>query len=193
LTAHGADSNFLPTVLKRLCSLSSKNGNSSATAFEESLSKSFLVSADMAHAVHPNYSNKYEDHHKPRLNQGVVLKVQFPSPLPISFNNNHCFPELVLMWQINANARYATNSPGMVLMDEVARRAGKNVTLQRFVVRNDSSCGSTIGPMLAAKLGLRYPSPSRSRFSVLETTNLQDCGYGESATEYAFVSGDGGE
>ena len=40
-------------------------------------------------------------------------------------------------------------------MDEIARRAG-NVELQRFVVRNDSSCGSTIGPMLAAKLGLRY-------------------------------------
>ena len=39
-------------------------------------------------------------------------------------------------------------------MDEVARRAG-NVELQKFVVRNDSACGSTIGPMLAAKLGLR--------------------------------------
>lgn len=43
----------------------------------------------------------------------------------------------------------------MVLLDEVARRA-KGVELQRFVVRNDSSCGSTIGPMLSAKLGLRY-------------------------------------
>jgi aspartyl aminopeptidase len=43
----------------------------------------------------------------------------------------------------------------MVLLDEIARRAGKGVELQRFVVRNDSSCGSTIGPMLAAKLGLR--------------------------------------
>jgi aspartyl aminopeptidase len=40
-------------------------------------------------------------------------------------------------------------------MDEIARRAG-NVELQHFVVRNDASCGSTIGPMLAAKLGLRY-------------------------------------
>ena len=92
----------------------------------------------MAHAVHPNYSTKYEDQHKPKLNQGVVLKV-FPKHMTD---------------KINANARYATNSPGMLLMEEVARRAG-NVELQRFVVRNDSSCGSTIGPMLAAKLGLR--------------------------------------
>lgn len=94
----------------------------------------------MAHAVHPNYGSKYEDKHKPKLNQGVVLKVN-----SISITSNI---------QINANARYATNSPGLVLIDEIARRAGQ-AQLQRFVVRNDSSCGSTIGPMLAAKLGLR--------------------------------------
>jgi len=76
LTAHGANSNFLPTILKRLSSLpSSKSDKASATALEESLSKSFLVSADMAHAVNPNYQTKYEDKHKPRLNEGAVLKV----------------------------------------------------------------------------------------------------------------------
>jgi len=55
--------------------------------------------------------------------------------------------------KINANARYATNSPGIVLVQECARTA--SVPLQLFVVRNDSSCGSTIGPMLSAKLGMR--------------------------------------
>jgi aspartyl aminopeptidase len=76
LTAHGADSNFLPTILSRLSSLpKSNNERISATALEESLSKSFLVSADMAHAVHPNYAKMYEDKHKPKLNHGVVLKV----------------------------------------------------------------------------------------------------------------------
>jgi len=80
LTSQGADSNFLPTILSRLSSLSaSNNSNGSATVFEESLSKSFLISADMAHAVHPNYSTKYEDKHKPKLNQGVVLKVAISS------------------------------------------------------------------------------------------------------------------
>lgn len=76
LTTQGADSNFLPTVLSRLSALpTSKDGKSSHTAFEESLTKSFLISADMAHAVHPNYAIKYEDKHKPKLNHGVVLKV----------------------------------------------------------------------------------------------------------------------
>ena len=82
LTTQGADSNFLPTVLSRLSALpASQDGKSSQTAFEESLSKSFLVSADMAHAVHPNYAIKYEDKHKPKLNHGVVLKVTVPYSL----------------------------------------------------------------------------------------------------------------
>jgi aspartyl aminopeptidase len=74
LTAHGADSNFLPTVLTRLCALP----GGSPTAYEETLSKSFLISADMAHAVNPNFDTKYEDQHKPKLNHGVVVKVFTP-------------------------------------------------------------------------------------------------------------------
>ena len=82
----------------------------------------------MAHSVHPNYPGKYESQHRPEMNKGTVIK-------------------------INANARYATNSPGIVLVQECAREAG--VPLQLFVVRNDSSCGSTIGPMLSAQMGMR--------------------------------------
>lgn len=99
-----------------------------ATAYEQTMSSSFLLSADMAHAVNPNFGAKYESDHRPEMNKGPVIKV-------------------------NANAHYATNSPGIVLLQEVARKEG--VPLQLFVVRNDSSCGSTIGPILAAHLGAR--------------------------------------
>ncbi|KAA8645934.1 hypothetical protein EYZ11_002528 [Aspergillus tanneri] len=156
-TAQGADSNVLPGIIRRLSVLPSPAaGNADlATAYEESLSTSFLLSADMAHAVHPNYAGKYESGHRPEINKGPVIK-------------------------INANARYATNSPGIVLLQEVARKAaddGGGVPLQLFVVRNDSSCGSTIGPMLSAALGARtldLGNPQLSMHSIRETGGTYD-------------------
>ena len=107
----------------------------------------------MAHSINPNYSGNYESEHKPEMNKGTVIKV-------------------------NANARYATNSPGIVLLEEAARRA--KVPLQLFVVRNDSSCGSTIGPMLSAKLGIRtldLGNPQMSMHSIRETGGVHDVGF----------------
>jgi aspartyl aminopeptidase len=160
-TAQGADSNMLPAVIRRLSVLpSAAAGNEDvSTAFEETLSTSFLLSADMAHAIHPNYSGKYESDHRPEINKGPVIK-------------------------INANARYATNSPGIVLLQEVARKAAEGgregVPLQLFVVRNDSSCGSTIGPMLSAALGARtldLGNPQLSMHSIRETGGTYDVGH----------------
>lgn len=170
-TAQGADSNLLPSVIFRLTVLdfpSEKDTNTRAelettSGYEQSLATSVLLSADMAHAVHPNYPTKYESDHRPEMNQGVVVK-------------------------INANARYATNSPGIVLLQEVARRAEPSddgyhnddpdgVPLQLFVVRNDSRCGSTIGPMLAAALGARtvdLGNPQLSMHSIRETGGVYD-------------------
>ncbi|KAL2155905.1 hypothetical protein VTH82DRAFT_647 [Thermothelomyces myriococcoides] len=156
LSAHGADSNLLPAILRRLSVLPGASSSSSSssptesTAFEQTLATSFLLSADMAHAVHPNYAAKYERNHTPALNGGPVIK-------------------------INANQRYATNSPGIVLIQEVARRA--RVPLQLFVVKNDSPCGSTIGPMLSAKLGVRtldLGNPQLSMHSIRETGGSAD-------------------
>ena len=116
----------------------------------------------MAHSVNPNYSGKYESDHKPEMNKGTVLK-------------------------INANARYATNSPGIVLLQEIARRA--NVPLQMFVVRNDSSCGSTIGPMLSAALGTRtldLGNAQLSMHSIRETGGVYDVDYGVKLLESFF-------
>ena len=130
-TAQGADSNFLPSIIRRLSVLPGYGGKAGADAdaYERSLSKSFLISADMAHSVNPNYTAKYETDHKPEMNKGTVIK-------------------------INANARYATNSLGIVLVEEIARRA--RVPLQLFVVRNDSSCGSTIGYVFLSEQSFPY-------------------------------------
>lgn len=169
-SAHGANSDLLPAVVRRLSILAGgRHGDTSSdkswehissdpeidltTAFEQSMAVSFLVSADMAHSVHPNYVGKYESNHQPEMNKGTVIK-------------------------INANQRYATNSPGIVLVQEAAKHAG--VPLQLFVVRNDSSCGSTIGPMLSAKLGVRtldLGNPQLSMHSIRETGGTYDVGH----------------
>jgi len=177
-TAHGAASNLLPAVLRRLSVIPAHHDFSSdnsydkireadldiTTAYEQTLSTSFLISADMAHSINPNYTHKYESDHRPEMNKGTVIK-------------------------INANQRYATNSPGIVLLQEVARRAkpsqdstiSAGVPLQLFVVRNDSSCGSTIGPMLSAALGTRtidVGNAQLSMHSIRETGGAYDVEHG---------------
>ncbi|KAG7196207.1 uncharacterized protein KQ657_000220 [Scheffersomyces spartinae] len=139
-SAQGADSTFLPDIVQRIL----------GDYFHSTVSRSFLLSSDMAHGVHPNYSSKYEAQNKPQINQGPVIK-------------------------INANQRYATNSAGIVLLKNVGQKT--QVPLQLFVVRNDSPCGSTIGPILAAKLGIRtldLGNPQLSMHSIRETGGTHD-------------------
>ncbi|KAJ8551511.1 hypothetical protein K7X08_021526 [Anisodus acutangulus] len=96
--------------------------------FSRAIHHSFLVSADMAHGVHPNFVDKHEEHHRPELQKGLVIK--------------H-----------NANQRYATSGVTSFLFKEVARL--HNLPTQDVVVRNDMGCGSTIGPILASGVGIR--------------------------------------
>lgn len=179
----GADSQMLPGIIRRLSCLPSSasstdsdksyvnlgSSDEHSTAYEQTLSKSFLVSADMAHSVNPNYGAKYESEHRPEMNAGTVIK-------------------------INANVKYATNSPGIVLLEECARRAKPasyqppgaktkdgGVPLQMFVVRNDCPCGSTIGPMLSASLGTRtidVGNPQLAMHSIRETCGTYDVEHG---------------
>jgi len=121
---------------------------------EKSIRKSFLVSADMAHAVHPHYSAKHEKSHKPQMQKGTVIKT-------------------------NANQRYATNSETGFILREIARR--NNIPTQEFVVRNDHVCGSTIGPILASHVGIRtvdIGNPQLSMHSIREICGTADITHG---------------
>ncbi|CAJ1976686.1 unnamed protein product [Sphenostylis stenocarpa] len=97
-------------------------------SFERTIRQSFLVSADMAHGVHPNFKDKHEELHRPVLQKGLVIK--------------H-----------NANQRYATSGITSFLFKEVGKI--HNLPTQEFAVRNDMGCGSTIGPILASGVGIR--------------------------------------
>ena len=120
-SAHGAGSNLLESAMRRILA-------PHANRFDDVIHRSFLVSADCAHACHPNYADKHEASHQPTMNGGLVIK--------------H-----------NANQRYATSARTSALMRAVAARA--HAPVQAFVVRNDGPCGSTIGPMLSASTGIR--------------------------------------
>ncbi|MDJ0851178.1 MAG: M18 family aminopeptidase [Myxococcota bacterium] len=91
------------------------------------LAASVMISADMAHAVHPNYADKHEPRHRPVIGRGPVLK-------------------------LNANQSYASDARTSGLFELLCSRAG--VEPQHFVSRNDLACGSTIGPITAARVGL---------------------------------------
>lgn len=95
---------------------------------ERTLARSLLVSADNAHGVHPNFADKHDGNHGPLLNAGPVLKV-------------------------NSSQRYATNSETAALFCWLCER--EQVPLQSFVVRSDMACGTTIGPLTAANIGVR--------------------------------------
>ncbi|OLY85790.1 Aspartyl aminopeptidase [Smittium mucronatum] len=143
-SAYGADSSLLDNTIRRLQS------NGSHTSFEQTVANSFLVSADMAHAIHPNYPEKHEEDHAPAINKGMVIK-------------------------INANQRYATTSVTSTMFKTIAKNHG--LPIQVFVVRNDVPCGSTIGPLISSNLGIRtidVGNPMLSMHSIRETMGTDD-------------------
>jgi aspartyl aminopeptidase len=120
----GASSAMLRNLLSRL---ERDHENRAPGGLERALAKSIMISADMAHGVHPNYSDKHEPEHKPRINGGPVIKT-------------------------NVNMRYATNAETMALFRAACQDEG--VPVQDFVTRTDLGCGSTIGPLSASELGV---------------------------------------
>ncbi len=98
-----------------------------ADAFSRVIRRSLMLSIDNAHGVHPNFADRHDREHRPLLNGGPVVKS-------------------------NANQRYAGNSASTALFRSLCEQAG--VPCQWFVNRADLACGSTIGPLTAAELGI---------------------------------------
>jgi aspartyl aminopeptidase len=120
----GASGPLLEQLLSRVVHARTGGG---AEALARALAASSCVSADMAHAVHPNYPERHEPAHRPLPNGGPVIKV-------------------------NANQRYATDAVTAAAFVAACERAG--VPHQVFVSRNSMPCGSTIGPITATRLGI---------------------------------------
>lgn len=143
-TAQGAGSPFLKDVLERITMSEEREG------FLRALADSFFISADMAHAIHPNYSDKHDGQHMPIINGGPVIKS-------------------------NANQRYATDAVSSAWFESLCKKA--KVPVQKFVVRSDLGCGSTIGPITAANLGIRtvdVGNPMLSMHSIREMAGAKD-------------------
>lgn len=116
----GAAGPFLQMVLQRI--------NSRHEDYSRMINASMMISADNAHAVHPNFTGKHDDNHGPILNQGPVIKV-------------------------NANQRYASNSQTISQFKLLCKQS--DIPYQSFVTRADIACGSTIGPITATKIGVK--------------------------------------
>ncbi len=117
------------------------------------IARSLMISADNAHGVHPNYIDKHDVNHGPILNHGPVIKV-------------------------NSGQRYATNSITSSLFRQWC--AQENVPVQSFVTRADMGCGSTIGPITAAEIGvptLDVGVPTFAMHSIRELAGSED-GFG---------------
>jgi aspartyl aminopeptidase len=141
-SACGADGPMLEQVLRRV--LPEGDG------FVRTIQRSLLVSADNAHAVHPNYPDKHDDNHGPKLNAGPVIK-------------------------INSNQRYATSSETAGFFRHLCLE--NEVPVQSFVSRSDMGCGSTIGPITASQLGVRTVDiglPTFAMHSIRELAGSHD-------------------
>jgi aspartyl aminopeptidase len=145
-TAYGAQSAFLPRALERI--VLGRGG--SREDYHRALAGSLCVSADMAHAVHPNYESRHEARHKPVLNGGPVVK-------------------------INSQQRYATSGATAALFRDLCKRL--EVPVQHYAHRTDLPCGSTIGPIASTLLGIRtvdVGNPMLSMHSVRELGGAGD-------------------
>ena len=141
-SSSGAGGTFLENTLRRIFP--------NYDEYVKMTRSSLMISADNAHAIHPNFSTKHDAKHAPFINKGVVIKV-------------------------NANQRYASNSETMAQFMNVAQEL--NEPIQQFVTRSDMGCGSTIGPITATKIGINTIDiglPTYAMHSIRELAGTDD-------------------
>ena len=141
-SAVGAQGPMLRSLLSRIA------GDSES--LDRALSRSMMISADNAHAVHPNFADKHDGNHGPIINGGPAIK-------------------------LNSNQRYATSSETSAIFKQLCVEAG--VKYQSFVMRNDMACGSTIGPITATELGVKTIDvgiPTFAMHSIRELAGSED-------------------
>lgn len=159
-TKQGADSTFLEDVVRRICTLMGKNTEDT----ERARISSFMVSADNAHAVHPNYASKADPVNRPKINEGIVIKY-------------------------NANQRYTTDAVSAAVFREVCRKA--EVPLQEFTNRSDMAGGSTLGNISNSHFSLNTVDiglPQMAMHSCWETAGTKDTAYLAEAMQEFFSS-----
>jgi aspartyl aminopeptidase len=142
----GADSNVLSNILERICIGLKKDRQD----FFRSLAKSFMISSDLAHAVHPNSPEKADPTNRPIINCGPVIK-------------------------ISSNIRYTTDSESEAVYEQICNLA--DVPVQKFVNRSDLRGGSTIGPISSTHLPIRsvdMGTPILAMHSVRELGGVKD-------------------
>jgi aspartyl aminopeptidase len=148
----GASGSFLENTLRRMYS--------DYDDYMQMIRTSVLISADNAHAIHPNYPSKHDSKHAPFINKGCVIKV-------------------------NANQRYASNSRTIAKFMNVA--SSINEPIQQFVTRSDMGCGSTIGPITATRLGIDTLDVGLPTFAMHSIREL--CGSDDAHSLYKIILG----
>lgn len=148
-TKQGADSTFLEDVLKRV----NKALDGNKESYQKALAQSFMISADNAHAVHPNHPEKADPTNRPYLNGGIVIK-------------------------FHGSQKYTTDAVSAAVMRSICEKA--NVPVQTYANRSDIPGGSTLGNISTAHVSVNTVDiglPQLAMHSAYETAGVKDTAY----------------
>lgn len=148
-TKQGADSTFLSDVLMRIALCAGKDNED----YIRACAGSFMLSADNAHAVHPNYPEKADPTNRPHMNKGIVIKY-------------------------NANQKYTTDAISAAIFKEICKRAG--VPTQEFANRSDIPGGSTLGNIANCHVSMNTVDIGLAQLAMhspFETAGIMDTEY----------------